>query len=220
MKCVTYQEQNEWINYEQYENAKKNLLEHTKSRVEQDMRLRKMVYASPQVQIESSGVYSEGIILFSICWKNQKDNELYIEKKMIHNQIIFKSFAKITRKECEQILAGELQWMKTSRKNLLKEFYNEVTINGIAPFYIQEVEKDVFGHIKESRTHDSIVFKKSIRQALGHNNKDFFSESLSMADYNNCDRVLMSYKRSIEIPSAVSNIIHIHNTNSTLAYSL
>lgn len=218
MKCVTYYEQNEWIDYEQYENLKNNLLKEIKGNVEQDVNLRKVVYEHAKKSMQGS--FEEGIAVFSICMKNQDDGELYVEKKTKHAQVIFKSFAKIDRKDCERILSGDVEWMKHSRKNLLKEFYNEITINKIAPSYIVEVQKDVFGEVKGNKYPMCVVFKTSIRRRVGVN-MDFFSNSLPMVDCCNCDRVLLSCKKGIQIPSAVSQIIHMHNnTNSTVAYSL
>lgn len=217
MKCVTYYEQNEWIDYEQYEDAKERLLDEIKGNVEQDVSLRKVVYG--HAADGERGSFEEGIAVFSICMKNWEDSELYVEKKSKHAQIIYKSFAKVSRKDCERILAGDVEWMKHSSKNLLKEFYNEITINGIAPSHIMEVEKDVFGEIKGSRHPVSIVFKKSIRYGVGPD-KNLFSRTLPMADCTSCDRVLLSCKREIKIPSAVSQIIHMQNMKSMVAYSL
>lgn len=217
MKCVTYYEQNEWLDYEQYELAKEDLLQEIKRNVEQDVSLRKVVYG--HAKDEEKGSFEEGIAVFSICMKNWKDSELYVEKKSKHAQMIFKSFAKVSRKDCDRVLAGDVEWMKHSSRNLLKEFYNEITINGIGPSCIMEVEKDVFGEIKGSKHPVSIVFKKAARYGVGPN-MDFFSRTLPMADCYNCDRVLMSCKKRIQIPSAVSQIIHMQNTKSMVAYSL
>lgn len=217
MKCVTYYEQDEWIDYEQYESARNNLLKEIRGNIEQDVNIRKLIYE--HAGDDEPGSFEKGIAVFDICMKNWKDSELFVEKKSKHAQMIFKSFTRVSRKECERILAGDVEWMKYSGRNLLKEFYNEITINGITPSHIMEVDKDVFGKIKGNKHPVSIVFKKSARHGMGEN-KDFFNKTLPMADCYNCDRVLLSCRRGIQIPSAVSQIIHIHNTTSMAAYSL
>ena len=53
----------------------------------------------------------------------QNGNKLYLEKKYQQNGIYFKCCEELTEAQCKNILNGNVEWMKTDKKSLFREFY-------------------------------------------------------------------------------------------------
>lgn len=212
MKCTSYFEENEIVDYGKYEKALEKLC--VSENITRDIKVRKAVFRS---NVHSK--QSDERVVFSICMKNFSLSELYLEKKTLENGMVFKSFTKISKKEADKILSGDYQWLKNNRKALLQDFCLECEINQLKLVCINDTVKDV---CEEVRGLDGIVFKHSMRStAIEEYSNQFFDRSLPMSDVFNCDKVLYSYRRYVHIPSAVSNILHLHSTTkNSVAYSL
>ncbi len=214
MKCTAYFEENELITYDKYENAINKLSVVEGEGIRRNVTIRKANFGTFKECAENGEN-----ALFCIVMKNFQNNELYLEKRTIDNGMIFKSFIKISKKEADKILNGQMQWMKHSKSVLIHDFYLESMINKLELVSISETSKDVCTQI---RGFDGIVFKHSIRNTrIDEYDGQFFDANLPMIDMINCDSVLYSYRRYIHIPQAVSNIVHIQSSPvSEVAYSL
>lgn len=213
MKYTTYYENNETITYEHYDEMMQGLLQEENSKIVQDVVMRKVIFQSPVRDMEDS----QESVTYSICMKDFKMNELYVERKSMQKSLVFKSYVKISRKECNKILNRDIAWMKTSSKSLIQDFYLEMTLNDLVPVVLEETIRDICEKAKED---DGVVFYKSVKVAKNCYT-DFFNKELPMMDCLNCDSVILSYKKTVKIPSAISSIIHICNPKArTLAYSL
>ena len=186
MKCTAYFEENELIPYDKYEKAMRKLSVNEDEGIRRDVITRKANFNTYKECTENNGRVS-----FSIVMKDFLQSEIYLEKKKKENGLVFKSFVKISRKEAEKILNGQLQWMKFSKSGVIRDFYLESDINKLEIVSICETKKDVCTQV---RGLDGIVFKYSIRSTdIGHYDEQFFDEKLPMIDVINCDNVLYSY---------------------------
>lgn len=212
MKCTAYYEENEIVPYDKYEMAVEKLS--ASEEVTREVYVRKAIFRTEEEQM-----LKDSRVSFSICMKNYKTSEIFLEKKTTENGLVFKSYTKINKKEADRILNGDYKWMRSSRKALLSDFYLESEINRLKIVSIMDSVKDI---CSEVRGLDGIVFKTSMRSCVINDySGQFFDKSLPMSDILNCDNVLYSYRRYVNIPAAVSNILHIQSsTQNELAYSL
>lgn len=213
MKYATYYEKNETITYEQYDGMMQELLQEENNRIVQDVAMRKIIFKSPVTDVEDR----HESVTYSVCMKDFKLNELYVERKSMQKSLVFKSYVKISKKDCSRILNQDIAWMKTSNKSLIQDFYLEMTLNGLLPVVMEETVRDI---CEKTAEEDGLVFYKSVKVAKNCY-KQFLNKGLPMMDCLNCDRVILSYKKNVKIPSAISNILHICNPKARiLAYSL
>ncbi len=214
MKCTAYFEENELVTYDKYEKAMNKLSAAECEGISRDVIVRKAYFGTMKDCIDSNGR-----VMFSIAMKDYKSNEIYLEKKTFENSMIFKSFTKISKKEAEKILKGQIQWMRHSKNSLFKDFYLESEINKLQITSISEIRKDICTKVREL---DGVVFKHSIRGTdIDEYNGQFFDYETPMVDIINCDNVLYSYRRYVHIPQAVSNIVNIQSAyKNEVAYSL
>lgn len=215
MKYATYYEDNQVITYGQYEELMEEITQKEHAKVLRDVVMRKVIFRS--LIAEETLEEKQEYVRYSICMKDFKTSELYVERKTMQRGLIYKSYVKISKKDCQKILSGDISWMKHCNKSLLQDFYLELTINGLQPVIMRETVKDVCENVDGK---DGIVFYKSIKAAKDCYT-EFFEKELPMMDCMNCDTMIRSFKKNIKIPIAVSGIIHMWNgKGSTLAYCL
>ena len=115
MKCTAYFEENELVTYDQYEKAMNKLSAADCEGISRDVIVRKASFGTMNDCVDSNGR-----VMFSIAMKDYKSNEIYLEKKTFENSMIFKSFTKISKKEAEKILKGQIQWKMCIRDSFLE----------------------------------------------------------------------------------------------------
>lgn len=214
MKYTMFNEENNVINYDEYEMIKEKITEkHKKSGCETVIRKVKFVENKYKLSGEDD---IENKPSFSLCMKLDGENKYYLEKKSRINDIIYKSYINLTKEESINILNYEIEWIKNSKKALLNEFYLYLTINNLEPSTIMEYHRVIF----EKPGKFCIVFNEEIRRAVDKS-ASLFDENIQMFDCLSCDKIVMSYKKLINIPMALNNILHISNEKSVeLAFSL
>ena len=216
-KCTTYFEENEVITYENYENVLAKLQIEVGIELNKDIQIRKAVFQSAHDQFHLKD--NQESVKYSICMKNFKPHEIFLEKRTVRDSMVFKSYISISKKAAEKILGGQIEWMNHDKDGLLHDFYLECKFNDLHLSAIMDTGKDVCSRINGL---DGIVLKHSIRSiGIRQYQGQFFDQRLPMVDMLNCDRILISYRRYIHIPQAVSNIVHMKSgTTCEVAYSL
>ncbi len=214
MKYTMYNEENSVINYDEYEMVKENITaKYKKNGCE--TRIRKVKFVENKYKLSREDDI-ENKPSFSLCVKMDGENKYYLEKKSRINDIIYKSYIDLTDEESVKILNYDIEWIKNSKKDLLNEFYLYLTINNLEASTIMEYRRVVF----EKPGKFYIVFNEEIRRAVDKN-ASLFDENIQMFDCLSCDKIVMSYKKLINIPMALNNILHISNEKSVeLAFSL
>lgn len=213
MKYTMYKEENDVINYDEYEKIKDKIIEKYKMDGMETI-IRKVKFVGNMYQLPEEDV--ENKPSFSLCTKMDGEVKYYLEKKSKINGMIYKSFITLTKEESLKVLERDIEWIKNSKRSLLKEFYLYLTINNLEPSTIMEYRRLVF----EKPGKFCILFNEEIRRAMDKT-ASLFDESIQMFDCLSCDRIGMSYKKLIHIPVALNNILHISNENSVeLAFSL
>lgn len=154
--------------------------------------------------------------VYSLCMKNFDEERLYLEKKIVQNNIVYKSFASITKDEAKKILAGDVTWMQTHAAALFQDFYRQYTLNGLRHGYITQSEKE----IRSYRDKSCLVVNRAVKRASLWK-EDFFDPEAELFEGQSCDKARLQYKRPVTIPLAIANIVHTSSEQcSRLAYSL
>lgn len=214
MKYTMYKEENSLINYDEYENMKDKIINNYKN-IGRETVVRKVKFVENKYKLSREDDI-ENKPSFSLCMKIDGEFTFYLEKKSRLNEIIYKAFINLTKDECFKILNRDIEWIKNSKKSLLNEFYLYLTINNLEPSTVMEYRRSVF----EKPGKYCIVFNEEIRRAMDKS-AGLLDESIQMFDCLSCDKIVMSYKKLVNIPRALNNILHISNENSVeLAFSL
>lgn len=214
MKYTMYNEENSVINYDEYENLKDTISsKYKKDGKETIVRKVKFVENKFKMLVEDD---IENKPSFRLCVKKDGEHKYYLEKKSRINNMIYKSFTNLTLEESVKLLSGDVEWVRNSKKSLLKEFYLYLTINHLEPTTVMEYRRIVF----EKPGKFCIVFNEEVKRAMDKS-ANLFEDNIQMFDCLSCDKIVMSYKKIIKIPRALNNIVHISNENSVeLAFSL
>lgn len=136
---------------------------------------------------------------------NKSTEIIHFEKKSKVNGKCFKASVNLTKDECNKILSNNLEWLKDSNSELLRELYIQTTICKMKPKTIVDYEREAYiyepGNIR-------ITFDLNVR--TGIYNTDIFNKDLitipTMQDY-----IILEIKYDNYLPQTISNIIQLGN---------
>lgn len=95
---------------------------------------------------------------------NHSDTVIKFERKSKISQYIFKESTRITRREADQIIAGDFSFLAKSEDPLLREFYLETRCKLMRPVVIVEYDREAYVHpVGNVR----ITFDTDLRTGLG-----------------------------------------------------
>lgn len=214
MKYIMYNEENNVLQYDEYEMIREKIrVKHKKEGNEIVVRKVKFVENLYKVYQEEEAPNKPS---FSLCMRMEEISTYYLEKKSKQNGVIYKAFIDLSKEECESILSGEIEWLKNSKRSLLNEFYLYLTINHLEPSTVREYRRIVY----DKPGKFCIVFNEEKKRAVDRY-ASLLDETIQMFDCLSCDKVEMSYKKIIKIPRALNNILNISNEPSyEIAFSL
>lgn len=133
---------------------------------------------------------------------NFSDTSIKLERKKKVGSYIFKEDARLTRKEVEQILEGEFDFLLHSPQSLCREFYIECTSCVMRPRVIVDYER--IPYIQEAGT-VRITFDRHVRAAVLGN--DIFDPELPALETLDPGREIMEVKFTEFLPQIVRNIL-------------
>ena len=199
MKYVTYREDNVTVNEEKCERVKKSILEGKEKVRWHQYILRKLRFAS---EAGKEGREESSIPKFYLCLMIQNGNKLYLEKKYQQNGIYFKCYEELTETQCRNILNGNVEWMKTDKKSLFREFYFQYTLNKIRPWYVTEYDRETAINIHG----EYLTFNRNIRRIAGGVTDLFDDENIRILCLSE-GRVIVSSKKMITIPTILRDML-------------
>lgn len=138
---------------------------------------------------------------YALCVKDGDENQIFLEKKYVQNGVYFRSIQRVTKEECDQILEGQLEWMKSHRCDLLADFYLQVTLNHLSPGYLTEYDRELI----QCRKGNAVVFCRKVQRAVGITNR-LFDEPEIMIPCLDEGKVLVTYKKSVKLPVIFSRL--------------
>ena len=81
---------------------------------------------------------------FRIRYYNGDKSFICLEKKSKYNSLGTKDQAQLTAEEAQKIVDGDTAWMKESPKELVRELYTKMTIQGLRPKVIVDYTREPF----------------------------------------------------------------------------
>ncbi len=77
---------------------------------------------------------------------NYSDQFIKLERKTKLDQYILKDCVRLTREDADQIIAGDIDFLANSEKNLLREFYLECRYNLLRPVVMVDYLREAYVH--------------------------------------------------------------------------
>lgn len=140
---------------------------------------------------------------FRIRYYNDDLSFITLEKKMKIDKLCLKYDAAITEEEFKAILNGDIDWMKDSELELVKELYAKMRYQGLRPrvrvSYLREPYIYKPGNVR-------VTFDSEIRSSMFR--KDFFDADDICATDEVTD-MLMEVKYDAFLPEIIQNMIQI-----------
>ncbi|MDO5423585.1 MAG: hypothetical protein Q4F41_07665 [Eubacteriales bacterium] len=206
MNYTTYYEECENITEERYGELKCLLEASEPKKKFQSFHLRKLEFRGANVQ--------KAVPQFYFCVKNRDEKEIYLEKKYQQNGIYFKKCAQLTREECDRILRGDVEWMKSHKKGLFNDFYRQVSLNHLSPGRVTDYDREMLKCKKEGY----VTFIKRIDRATGQA-KSLFEEPEFLIPCLDKGEVLVTYKKEVLLPAVLVSVMQIQeDKESDLAF--
>lgn len=197
MKYMSYYEDSSKMSQGEYICLKRETKKEKPNRV-QGMVIRKLEFIHAIGHVPNR----EDLPSYAICMRDNKEEHLYLEKKKIQNNVIYKNKVKISTDEVQRILSGDIVWMKDSQNTLFRDVYLQMTINHMEVGGIQEFDREVWKCGKDS----CVVFDLRIQRLIGKE-ADFFEGSKVRIDCLPSNQIHVTYRRDKTIPRMIANIL-------------
>ncbi|MBU5437923.1 polyphosphate polymerase domain-containing protein [Tissierella sp. MSJ-40] len=141
---------------------------------------------------------------FRIRFYNNDPSFIKLEKKLKHNGLTSKSSIPISLEECKKILDGDIDWIKSTNRGLLKELYVKMKNELFKPKTIVDYTREAYiypiGNVR-------ITFDKSIKSGLF--SKDMFNVKLPTVDSLDPRIIILEIKYDEFLPSIIADTIQI-----------
>lgn len=147
---------------------------------------------------------------FRIRFYNNNYSFIRLEKKSKINGLCKKQSEFLTRKECEDIVKGNIDFLRDSKKPLLVEFYTKIKGDLLRP-------KTIVDYIREAYIYEignvRITFDKNIRTGIYGTN--LFDDNLATIGSINNNVVVLEVKYDEFLPEIIQDIIQTNNRRAS-----
>lgn len=148
---------------------------------------------------------------FRIRYYNDDFSYLTLEKKIKDNNLCMKVDARITEKECRELLTGRRDWMKEHPSPLVKELYAKMCYQMLRPRVLVSYMREPYiyrvGNVR-------VTFDSDIRTTMFH--RDFLEEKVADIDTREApqDRIL-EVKFDAFLPEIIRRLIQVNTLRQT-----
>jgi hypothetical protein len=143
---------------------------------------------------------------YRIRMYNYKDDIIKLEKKIRVGQYIRKVSAPLSRVEFDNILSGNIDFLKSKNNNLFMEFYVDLTSTGFKPVvivdYIREAYIYKYGNVR-------ITFDKHLKTGLRR--LDALNPNIPVVDVIEEPKMILEVKYDNYLPDFIRNVLQIKN---------
>ena len=196
------------INYSDYLALRSRLSTVMKkdANVKQDgtYRIRSLYFdnANDKVLMEKINGYNERE-KFRIRYYNEDHNFIRLEKKSKIHGLCSKETATITKEQCEQILNGDIQWLRESKIALFVDLYTKMHYQQLKPRVLVDYIREPFvykaGNVR-------VTLDSQIRSSI-YNKNLFDEESLSIIVPDN--QIILEVKYDAFLPEIIENLVQL-----------
>lgn len=147
---------------------------------------------------------------FRIRFYNDNHDFIRLEKKSKIRGLCLKDSEKITKEECLKIINGDIEFLKTSGKNLFVDLYSQMKGNLMKPRTIVDYTREAYiypiGNVR-------ITFDKSIRTGL--NSINMFDNELPTIETIDHKYIVLEVKFDEFLPQVIRDIIQVKERRAT-----
>ena len=144
---------------------------------------------------------------FRIRYYNDDFSFITLEKKMKINDLCLKYDARIAESECRKILEGDLEFMKDSPYELVKELYAKMRYQRLVPrvlvSYVREPYIYKAGNVR-------VTFDSKIRTSL-YNREFLIKDVKDISATDNPEDMILEVKYDAFLPSVIQDLIQVNN---------
>lgn len=141
---------------------------------------------------------------YRIRFYNNDASFIKLEKKIKNNNLTAKFSTLISMEECRKTLDGDIEWIKSTDRSLLKELYIRMKSDLFKPKTIVDYNREAYiypvGNVR-------VTFDKSISSGLF--SKEIFNENLPTMDSLDPQLIILEVKYDEFLPSVIADIIQI-----------
>ncbi|MFT5873708.1 MAG: hypothetical protein ACI8WT_002655 [Clostridium sp.] len=145
---------------------------------------------------------------FRIRLYNCDDSYIRLEKKIKVNGLTAKFSAHITKEQCEDILSGNIEWLKTSDNSLLRKLYEKMQHEQLKPKTVMDYLREAYifgpGNVR-------VTIDKSIKTGL--NSTDMFNKNLPTVETLDGRMAILEVKYDAFLPEIISDLIQLGDRN-------
>jgi len=201
-----------YINYFEYEGLKRRLgcvLKKDKfSNIDGDYHIRSLYFDdifNTALFEKQAGILSRK--KYRIRIYNYQDNVIKIEKKSRIGQFINKVSATISRKQYDDIINNEIEFMKTSSNPLLNEFYFDIVANRYRPKVIVDYTREAYvWNVNNVR----ITFDKKLKTGLYKT--DIFDKDIPTVDVMEEPKMILEVKYDHFLPDFIRSLLQVSSS--------
>lgn len=147
---------------------------------------------------------------FRIRFYNHNHSFIRLEKKSKSNGLCYKSSATLTKEECEKILNGDIEFLKDSNKDVLKEFYCKLRYQCLKPKTIVDYTREAYifnaGNVR-------ITFDYNIKSGLYSTN--IFDPNLPTLGLVNDNPIILEIKYDNFFPDIIRDLVQTNTRRQT-----
>lgn len=144
---------------------------------------------------------------------NINSDVIKLEKKSRIGQFINKESAKLSKEEFDDIMLGNISFLKNKNNKLLREFYIDITINRYKPEVIVDYVREAYVH---SLNNIRITFDKFLKTGLYETS--IFDKNIPTIDVIEEPKMILEIKYDHFLPDFIRNILQI-SSNQRYAIS-
>lgn len=147
---------------------------------------------------------------FRIRFYNHNHSFIRLEKKSKSNGLCYKSSAPLTKEECERILNGDIEFLKDSNKDVLKEFYCKLKYQCLKPKTIVDYTREAYifnaGNVR-------ITVDSNIKSGLYSTN--IFDPNLPTLGLVNDNPIILEIKYDNFLPDIIRDLVQTNTRRQT-----
>jgi len=145
---------------------------------------------------------------FRIRLYNCDDSYIRLEKKIKVNGLTAKFSAPLTKDQCNNILSGNIEWLKSSDSSLLRELHEKMQHEQLKPKVIVDYLREAYifsaGNVR-------VTLDKSIKTAL--NSIDIFNKNLNTVETLDGRMAILEVKYDAFLPEIINDLIQLGDRN-------
>lgn len=145
---------------------------------------------------------------FRIRYYNDDYSYINLEKKRRINGLCSKKSVRLTREQCENIIAGDIEWMRHSLEPLLLELYIKMNCQQLKPKTLVDYTREPFvfepGNVR-------ITIDTDIKTGL--NSKDLFNQDLAAMKAS--PNIILEVKYDEFLPGIIRDMVQTGSRQGT-----